>query len=207
MATWIQSRALQSNGKVIVFPETVVPMWTEATDLFWHDALDDLRARGKTIVVGAAVPRQAPAMPTSDFDEALSVLRDGRMPVARPVPGPADRSYLNTLIVRGEETGRYQQRIPVPFGMWRPLGGGGVPLNLLGPAVLDVDGGRVAPLLCYETLLVWPVLQSMTKRPATILAAANDHWAVGETLPRFQRTAVAVWARLFWIHHIVATNR
>ena len=28
--------------------------------------------------------------------------------------------YDNALIVRGAETGAFQQRIPVPIGMWNP---------------------------------------------------------------------------------------
>src|SRR5689334_16488635 len=80
--------------------------------------------------------------------------------------------------------------------MWKPFGGTEVPLNFFGPAVIDVLGQRVAPLLCYERLLVWPVLQSISGQSRTILAIANDHWALGETIPRFQRTAVAIWARL-----------
>jgi hypothetical protein len=47
----------------------------------------------------------------------------------------------------------------------------------------------------------------MSGHPHTILAVANDHWAMGETIPRFQRTAVVIWARLFSMHQLVATNR
>jgi hypothetical protein len=205
--TWLQGRAVQSKGKVIVFPETVVPMWTEATELYWQEALDELRASGKTILVGAGMPRQDSALPTTQFDQVLSVLRDGRMPVAGPAADPADLPYLNTLLVRGAETGSYLQRIPVPLGMWKSFSRTGVPLNLFGPATVEIHGHRVAPLLCYETLLVWPVLHSMLRQPRTIVAVANDHWAVGDTIPRFQRTAVALWARLFRVHHVVATNR
>lgn len=206
-ATWIQRRALQSRGEVVVFPETVVSMWTDATELYWQAALDELRATGKTIIVGAAIPRQDNGPPATQFDEALSVLRDGRIPVSHPAADRSDLPFLNALLVRGAETGRYLQRIPVPLGMWKPFDGTGVPLSIFGPAVMEVRGHRVAPLLCYETLLLFPLLQSMSKRPHTILAVANDHWALGETIPRFQRTAVAVWARLFNLHQVIAINR
>jgi hypothetical protein len=35
-ACWIQEKALIAAGKVLVFPETVVPTWTPATDAFDH---------------------------------------------------------------------------------------------------------------------------------------------------------------------------
>jgi predicted amidohydrolase len=35
-AAQIQVQALASDAKVIVFPETVVPAWTAATDEFWQ---------------------------------------------------------------------------------------------------------------------------------------------------------------------------
>ena len=50
-AEWFQQRALESKAKVIIFPETVVPCWTEATELFWEQTLAALAASGKTVVI------------------------------------------------------------------------------------------------------------------------------------------------------------
>jgi len=49
-AQWIQQKALTTGAKVLIFPETVVPTWTPATDTFWQQTLGRLRASGKIIV-------------------------------------------------------------------------------------------------------------------------------------------------------------
>ncbi|HZC23843.1 MAG TPA: hypothetical protein VE866_10940, partial [Candidatus Binatia bacterium] len=35
-AQWIQEKALSTRAKVLIFPETVIPTWTPATDIFWQ---------------------------------------------------------------------------------------------------------------------------------------------------------------------------
>jgi hypothetical protein len=54
----IQHTALTTDAKVIIFPETVVPTWTPATEAFWQPTLDRLRSAGRTIVVGVPVTRR-----------------------------------------------------------------------------------------------------------------------------------------------------
>ena len=205
-AEWIKERALRSDCQVIIFPETVVPMWTAATDLFWQQTLDELRARAKTIVLGAGVPRHPPGFSFVDFSSTLIAL-NGLSPATRPAPETADTPYWNTISIRGAETGQYLQRIPVPLGMWKPLRNSGVPLNAFGPGVLAIGDQRIAPLLCYETLIVGPVLQSMAAKPTMIVVLANDHWARGSAIPDYQRTVVSVWSRLFHVPCLIATNR
>ena len=202
----IKERSLRSGCRVIIFPETVVPMWTAATDFFWQQTLDELRRSGKTIVLGAGVPRHQPGFSFVDFSPTLIAL-NGLSPATRPAPGTADTPYWNTISIRGAETGQYLQRIPVPLGMWKPLRNSGVPLNAFGPGVLAIADQRIAPLLCYETLIAGPVLQSMAARPTMIVALANDHWAHGSAIPNYQRRVVSVWSRLFHVPYLTATNR
>ena len=67
-ALQIQQEATSRHEAVIIFPETVVPYWTAATDAFWEQTLELLRARRKTIIVGARIPLGAsPVLPLSDF--------------------------------------------------------------------------------------------------------------------------------------------
>jgi apolipoprotein N-acyltransferase len=169
------SRALQSPARVLIFPETVVPMWTEATELFWGDTFEQLGRDRKTIVLGAALPS----------------VEDG---------------YLNTVLLRGAESGVVQQRIPVPLGMWQPVYATGVPLNLGGTGVVDVAGEYAAILICYEQLLVWPVFRSLIERPTVLIGVANNHWATGTPVPRCQRAMLSAWSRLFNLPFVSATN-
>lgn len=210
----IQERALSSAASVIVFPETVVPVWNAATDAFWQPTLRLLQKRGKTIVVGARLPTPSPALlpaPASptDFSNALAVLdssapRRAIMPQAMGATGGFP--YQNSVIIRGASAGVFQQRIPVPIAMWNPAEVATASMNLFGPAVVEINGKRAAILVCYEQTLVWPMLGAVASRPAVLVGVANDYWATGTTIRRFQATALRSWARLLAIPYIVSVN-
>jgi len=46
----------------------------------------------------------------------------------------------------------------------------------------------------------------MAQNPTVIVAIANDHWATGTTVPRFQLSAVRAWSRLFSVPYVSAVN-
>ena len=73
--------------------------------------------------------------------------------------------------------------------------------------VVDADGQSVAPLICYEQLLIWPVLQSMLYRPDALVGIANGWWATGTSVPAIQLVALTAWARLFNLPLVTAFNR
>ncbi len=79
----IQERAMASTARVIIFPETVVPVWTEATDIFWQQTLAAMRANGKTIVLGAGRPATARGDRPVDYSRELAILGNDRVP---PLP-------------------------------------------------------------------------------------------------------------------------
>ncbi len=214
-AEWIQREALDSKAEVIVFPETVVPTWTPATDEFWQPTLDQLQSSGKTILVGTRMPTASHSDASSlyDFSADLAAL-SGAVP--RMVPGidwkthsttGPPLAYDNGLILRGAQDGHFKQRIPVPIGMWNPLKKAAVSLNILSTGVIQVHDQRAAVLICHEQLLTWPVLASMVQRPTLLIAIANDYWAAGTPIPRFQLAAVRAWARLFHLPYLSAVNR
>jgi hypothetical protein len=176
-AEWIQQRALCSTAKVIIFPETAVPRWSEATEAFWEPTLSTLAASGKTIVFGTTVPA------------AASVCR------------------LNAVVVRGaSEPAFFCQRIPVPIAMWKPFSEEGFPLHAMGQGSLGVAGERVAVLICYELLLTWPLLTVSLERPTILIGLANDYWASQTCIPAVQRAALTAWARLFHLPNLMAVN-
>ena len=176
-AQFIQRAALASQANVVVFPETSVHRWNSSTDLFWGPQLRLLQKRGKTLLIGADVS----------------------------IPGGT--AYKNVVIIRGDAaTGQFQQRVPLPVAMWKPGAPDSVPLNLNGPGTLQVGHERAAILVCYEQLLVWPVLSSMAERPSVLVGMANDYWAKDTIIPAIQHSCLQAWARLFDIPLVKAVN-
>ncbi|MCM2501935.1 conjugal transfer protein TraB, partial [Neorhizobium galegae] len=96
----------------------------------------------------------------------------------------------------------YRERMPVPGSMWQPwlplIGkSGGARAHFFANPIVSVGGQRVAPLICYEQLIVWPVLQSMLHDPDLIAAVGNDWWTKGTSIIAIQRASSEAWARLF----------
>jgi apolipoprotein N-acyltransferase len=205
----IQREALSARASVIVFPETVVPYWTPSTDVFWQQTLAELKASGKMVLIGARVPTALhDAQPRYDFSAELATLRNDPAMVWPCLPESARSSpaYVNAVVIRGAQEGRFGQRVPVPVAMWNPLRPDSAALWLAGPSVIPIAGKRAAILICYEQLITWPVLNSMLRKPEILVGVANDYWAAGTTIPRFQRSALESWARLFAIPYVLAVN-
>lgn len=116
------------------------------------------------------------------------------------------RTTRNVVLIRGVETGAFEQRIPVPIAMWRPFDVGAVPLNLTGPATVVIDGQRAAVLICYEQLIPWTWISALIEVPDAIVAVSNDAWSDGTPLPRYRSSTAQSWSRLFRLPVISATN-
>ncbi len=175
-AEFIQERALSSRARVVVFPETAVPRWTEATDLFWQPTLDAIASSGKTILIGTS------------FDI------------------PERPGYENGIVIRGAQTGTFLQHVPVPVGMWEPIHSSSVPLHIFGPSVIALDKHRVAIIICYEQFLTWPVLKAFLYRPDVLVGIANDYWARHTRVPTLEGQILKYWAKLFSSSLVSATN-
>jgi apolipoprotein N-acyltransferase len=176
-AQFIQQAALASRASVIIFPETSVHRWNSSTDLFWGPELQLVQKQGKTLLIGADVS----------------------------IPGRT--AYKNVVIIRGNTAANeFQQRVPLPVAMWKPGAADSVPLNLNGAGTLQIGHERAAILVCYEQLLIWPVLTSMTERPTVLVGLANDYWAKDTIIPSIQHSCLEAWARLFHIPLVRAVN-
>ncbi len=175
-AEFIQQAALHSNARVIVFPETAVPRWTEATDLFWQPTLEAVASSGKTILIGTT------------FD----------------IPGQP--GYENGIIIRGAQAGVFLQHIPVPVGMWNPMRSSSVPFHILNPSVVTIGNHRAAIIICYEQFVTWPILKAFLDHPDVLVGVANDYWARDTRIPALQSQILKFWARLFRSSKISATN-
>ncbi|HLG99631.1 MAG TPA: hypothetical protein VKX49_25205 [Bryobacteraceae bacterium] len=214
-AQFIEETAAKTPARVLIFPEAVVPRWSEATETFWQESLDRCRNQGQILVFGAGVPR--PGQDNSaklsdlqryDFGAALSALKsmDTRT-VTLPVLGlPGPEPTDNALLLLGAESGTFYQRVPVPIGMWKPFSRDSVPLRINAPGVLNVDHQRAAILICYEQMLTFPVLASMLQHPTVLVGTSNTFWVTGTNIPRYQANAVRGWAKLFRLPYLLAVN-
>jgi hypothetical protein len=174
---YVQETALDSNAQIQVFPEGLINHWTPAAEGFWQSTYSELEQNHQSILFGA--------------EENL----------------PHRGQYRNELLLRGQYTATFQQRVPIPYAMWRPWDNIGVPIHYFGPSILSVGPRRAAPIICYEQLLIAPILISMEHNPEVIVSIANDYWTKGTYIAEIQQSAVEAWSRLFWIPVVSATNR
>lgn len=170
--------AAKAGASVIVLPESALGVWTPTIGRLWTRAIEDLDV---TVYGGAVIVHE------TGYDNVMLEL-----------------SGRGTAI-------RYRQRIPVPVSMWQPW------LNLIGePAgaradffanpVVAVRGVKVATLICYEQLLVWPILQSALGSPDGLVAPTNGWWTAGTNIVAIQIAATTAWARLFNLPLVLAIN-
>ncbi|MDI7861914.1 conjugal transfer protein TraB [Rhizobiaceae bacterium n13] len=166
------------QGTTIVLPESALGFWTPTVGRHWQSRLAESDI---TVVAGAAI-----------ID---------------------DRGYDNVLVKISAEDSEilYRERMPVPGSMWQPwrpwLGvNGGARAHFFANPVVDVSGTKVAPVICYELLLVWPVLQSALYRPDAIVAVGNGWWTAETSIVQVQRASSVAWARLFDLPLVVSFN-
>ncbi|KQU89501.1 conjugal transfer protein TraB [Ensifer sp. Root31] len=164
----VKDRAL-IGIKIVVLPESVLGFWTPTVERLWINAL---RGTDITVVAGAAT------LGAKTYDNVL----------------------IGLLAGGGEVL--YRERMPVPGSMWQPWRSwfgkrGGARAHLYGYPVATVGDRRVAPLICYEQLVVWPILQSMLHDPDLIVAVGNGWWTKGTSIVAIQRASTIAWAKLF----------
>ena len=175
----MQRIALTHPDTLILFPESIIPTWTPTHDERWASTFARLQARHTGLLIGTTIP------------------------VANT------QANRNVLLSRGyTERLSYVQRVPVPLGMWR-FGDkrNGFPLMLRYPSTIRIWDRRAGVLICYEQLLVWPALQTLSRNPDMLFAPSNLYWASGTTIPSAQHVSAQDWADLWAIPLYEASNR
>lgn len=224
-AQFIQRKAAGSSARVVIFPESVVPRWSEATEAFWSKTLNQSRRRGQTLAIGAGLPAQTATpkdksqklndLKAYDFGAAIDTLWN--MDMQQHLPAVRSRSFSNwtkpqgepidnTMLIVGAESATFYQRVPVPLGMWLPSSRISVPLRLDAPGVVALDHQRAAVLICYEQLLTFPILASMRQHPTVIVGISNTFWVDHTSIPLYQVNAMRSWAKLFRLPYLLAVN-
>lgn len=174
----IVEKAAGGHKSVILLPESALGLWTPARERFWRTSLE---SRAIRVIAGATL-----------------INADG---------------YDNVILALNENGSRviYRQRMPVPISMWRPWHTwtghtGGTPARFFENPVVEFGGISVAPLICYEQLLLWPVLHSMTHDPDLLIVIGNGWWTAGAKIVAVQRASATAWAKLFSIPLVMSFN-
>lgn len=167
-----------SRNQVIILPESTLGFWTSSVERLWRDGL---RGTEITVIAGAAV-----------------VDAEG---------------YDNVMVEIDARSARilYHERMPVPVSMWQPwkkwLGEpGGAPARFFANPVVDAAGKTFAPIICYEQLVVWPILHSLLSRPDVIILIGNGWWTADGNIVAIQRASATAWARLFDLPLVISFN-
>ncbi|MBB3289179.1 apolipoprotein N-acyltransferase [Rhizobium sp. BK347] len=157
------------GSPMIVLPESALGFWTPSVERLWVKALEDTDV---TAVTGATTVDAA--------------------------------GYDNVLVAISATDARvlYRERMPVPGSMWQPWRtwfgqSGGARAHFFANPIVDLGSARGAPLICYEQLIVWPVLQSMLDDPDLIIAVGNGWWTRGTSIVAIQHASAIAWAKLF----------
>ncbi len=168
-----------ADSLIVVLPESALGFWTPGVARLWQGGL---AGSGTTVIAGAAEI------------------------------GP--EGYDNVLVLISAKTNQvlYRQRMPVPGSMWQPWtrltgAGTGAPSNFFGNPVLEFGDRNVAALICYEQVIVWPVLQSMLYDPDVLVAVGNGWWTNGTSIVEIQEASVEAWSLLFDVPLVRSFNR
>lgn len=169
---------LHTPGTTAVLPESALGFWTPTVSRLWESMLAET---GITVIAGAAIIDQG------GYDNVLVKISSDGSDVL------------------------YHERMPVPGSMWQPwltLTGedGGARAHIFGDAVVSVGDTRIAPLICYEQLLVWPILQSVFQGSDVVVAVGNGWWTAGTSIVDVQRASSTAWARLFDLPLVISFN-
>jgi len=95
----------------------------------------------------------------------------------------------------------YRQRIkPVLFGhmdgVW------------FGDKTIMINGKKIAPLICYEGSIPYPLISAITDKPEAFVVVSNFYWSSNyRYFERVLRSHVSAWGRVFDIPTLVAVNR
>lgn len=170
--------AASVKTRFIVLPESALGFWTPTVARVWSQGL---RGSELTVIAGAA------AIAPGGYDNIMVAI---------------SRDELRIL---------YRERMPVPGSMWQPWLGwigqaGGARAEFFGNPMVEVGSVRTAPLICYEQLILWPVLQSMLHSPDIIVAVGNSWWTDGTSIVALQKANVTAWAKLFDLPVVIAFN-
>ena len=146
--------------------------------------------------------------PALDFfsSEWAQLTREGKTVVAG-FSTKIDGRNINAVGGYGASPFLWEQRFPAMGAMWRPWDAGhNFPMRLGAPYLQKIDGRWTTIAGWFEAGILWPLVASQLQGPQAYIAVGNLSWGRSTNLNRQGRLAVAAWARLTNLPHLVAIN-
>jgi hypothetical protein len=169
--------------RVIIFPEMIAGKWTDVEEDMWRDVDTYAKQNNSAILIGAQR-----VISGRQYDNALVVL--------------GDKNLISKNLIRS--------RISMPFSNWNPFSRWSATMNISpeNNGVVVINKEPAAVLICYEQMLVWPILQSMIngQKPELIITVSNLWWAKNTSIPKIMENTTSMWGRLFNVPVLRAVN-
>jgi hypothetical protein len=109
--------------------------------------------------------------------------------------------WRNELLAKGEYSGRYIQRTPMPIAMSKVTG------SWDGPGYMMMGNQKVGAVVCYEEMLLRSLLPSLAARPSVLIGASNMNWEKGvPEVESAEQITLEAWCRLFRTPVVSAVN-
>lgn len=172
----LQDRLLTQRSNVSVWPEAAGGWW-DINKAFLSAADDEMKMQKRSALIGAH----------------------------RVVNG----LYMNTVESIGAESGiEWHSRMVVPLSMWRPWASQGEKwaVDWTGSGVQPFQGKKVAVMICYDQVIVWPAILTMMDKPDVLVGVSNGWWSKGTAATGAQIASMGSWARLMGLPMVTARN-
>lgn len=117
-------------------------------------------------------------------------------------------NFKNSIlfITKNEIKEVYMQRIPMTYGMYNPFEKNNFLANWFGNSVAIIDNKKIGFLICFESVLLFPVIQTYLSNPDKIFIHSSVWWE-SKNLRNAHSNSVKLIKRLFPIQIIEVTNK
>lgn len=119
------------------------------------------------------------------------------------------KKLLDGFFIMGQDKGLIYAHQPIPVTEWTPYSSPYFKAFWTKFGSLKIGSTPVALSVCYEQLLVWPLLWQIIDgtRPVVILAPSNHGWDMNNPLEsEIQTDTARAWSRLYFIPIVFARN-
>ena len=99
----------------------------------------------------------------------------------------------------------YRQRFPMTLGMFNPFSPTHFPIHSKEKSVINIDNQKVGFLLCFEQVILLPMLQTLRDKPNLIVASSNLWWSP-KSLQLAQRQSLRLFQSLIGVPVLESIN-